>query len=99
MSKNLSTFEREMQDPGFKDAFDKEYSEFNLSETILALMEEKKMSVRKLASRAHLSPTIIQEVKSGTRQQITFITALKIFNALGCNLELINGAEHIRLSS
>jgi hypothetical protein len=32
--KTLSTFEREMLDPDFKEQFDKEYTEFLLSETV-----------------------------------------------------------------
>ena len=36
----LSTFEREMQNATFKEAFEKEYNEFFLSETIHAMMDE-----------------------------------------------------------
>lgn len=38
--KHLSTFEREMDNPSFQEEFEKEYNEFLLSETILAMMEE-----------------------------------------------------------
>ena len=98
MSKRLSTFEREMKDPDFKDTFEKEYSEFCLSETILALMAQKNMSVRKLAAKAHLSPTIIQEVKSGSRPNVSFNTTLKVLQALGCTLEVVDGSNHIPLT-
>ena len=60
MSKELlSTFEREMLDPDFKEQFDKEYNEFLLSETIKELMESGHKSVRKLAKESGLSPTVI----------------------------------------
>lgn len=38
--KDLSTFEREMQDPLFREQFEKEYDEFLLSEIIKALMKK-----------------------------------------------------------
>jgi hypothetical protein len=47
-----------------KTTFEKEYKRFSLSETVLELMKKKKMSVRKLAKEAQLSPTIIQELRS-----------------------------------
>lgn len=54
--KTMSTYEREMQDPSFKEQFEKEYKEFALSELILAMMEEDDMSVRGLAKAVGISP-------------------------------------------
>ena len=59
-----STFEREMHDVTFREAFDKEYNEFLLSETILVMMNEAHKSVRKLATETALSPTVIQNIRS-----------------------------------
>jgi hypothetical protein len=64
MARTKTTFEKEMEDNGFKQKFEKEYKRFSLSETVLELMKKKKMSVRKLAKEAQLSPTIIQELRS-----------------------------------
>ncbi len=64
MARTKTTFEKEMEDNGFKKKFEKEYKRFSLSETVLELMKKKKMSVRKLAKEAQLSPTIIQELRS-----------------------------------
>jgi hypothetical protein len=44
--KLLSTVERWMKKPGFKEAFKREYKEFLLSELVLALMAEDTKSVR-----------------------------------------------------
>ena len=41
-AKILTTFEREIQDPDFKKAYDEEFREFALSELMLALMEDDK---------------------------------------------------------
>ena len=54
--KTMSTYEREMQDPSFKEQFEKEYKEFALSELILAMMEEDNMPVRGLAKAVGISP-------------------------------------------
>ena len=67
--KHLSTFEREMQDPLFREQFEKEYDEFLLSEIIKALMKNGKMTVRKLAEKVGLSPTVIQKIRSGSPSQ------------------------------
>ena len=64
----LSTFEREMQDATFKEEFEKEYNEFLLSETIHAMMNEAHKSVRKLADESGLSPTVIQNIRSGIQE-------------------------------
>ncbi len=40
MKKPLTTFDREMLDPVFREQFDDEYREFLLSELITAMMEE-----------------------------------------------------------
>jgi hypothetical protein len=63
MARTKATFEKEMEDNAFKQKFEKEYMRFSLSETVLKLMKKKKMSVRKLAKEAQLSPTIIQELR------------------------------------
>lgn len=97
MARTKSTFEKGMEDKGFKQKFEKEYKRFSLSETVLGLMEKKRMSVRKLAKAAQLSPTIIQELRSGGRKQLAFATALQIISALDCKLEVVDGKNHIPL--
>lgn len=44
------------------------YKEFLLSEMILAAMEEDDVSVRQLTKLAGVSPTIVQEMKSGSKE-------------------------------
>ena len=60
MTKQLSTFDREMKDASFRKKFNSEYKEFLLSEIIRSLMDNDNKSVRKLAEEVHLSPTVIQ---------------------------------------
>lgn len=47
-----------------KARFDKEYNEFLLSEFLIEKMEEEKLSVRSMAKRARVSPTVIQKIRS-----------------------------------
>lgn len=49
-------------------AFKEGYRDFALSELILALMEHDEVSVRKLAKIAGISPTIVQEMRSGLKK-------------------------------
>ena len=87
-NKPLSTFEREMQDPAFKEQFDQEYIEFQLSETIRELMESEHKSVRKLAKESGLSPTVIQNIRSGQQEDIKLSNFLTISHACGYRLVL-----------
>lgn len=87
MSKNKrSTFEREMQDPEFKNAFDESYQELVLSELLIAVMERK--SVRALAEEVGVSPTIIQNIRSGKQSDIKMRNFINIARACGYKLIL-----------
>lgn len=48
----MTTFDRLMQDPKFKDEFKKGYNEFLISEFMIEKMEEENISVRELAKEA-----------------------------------------------
>ena len=69
-----------------KAEMDRDYTELVLSELLIALMQENKVSARKLAQQAGISPTIIQEIKSCKRPGVSYVTVSKILNALGYTL-------------
>jgi DNA-binding Xre family transcriptional regulator len=94
---HLSTFEREMLDSAFQEEFEKEYNEFLLSETILAMMEEAHKSVRKLASESGLSPTIIQNIRSGIQEDIKLSNFINISHACGFKLVLEKDNQRIAI--
>jgi hypothetical protein len=93
----LSTFDREMQDPAFQEEFEKEYKEFLLSETILAMMEGAQKSVRKLASESGISPTIIQNIRSGIQEDIKLSNFINISHACGYKLVLEKDNQRIAI--
>ena len=95
--KPLSTFEKEMQDPAFKETFDDEYNEFILSETIRSLIEEGKKTVRKLAEESGLSPTVIQNLRSGIQQDIKLSNFINISHACGYKVTLEKNNQKISL--
>jgi len=95
--KILSTFEREMKNVDFKDSFDKEYKKFLLSEVLIDLMEESHKSVRKLASEVDLSPTIIQNVRSGKQEDIKMTNFLNIAAACGYHVVLEKNSHRIEM--
>ncbi len=66
-----------------KALLDKEYKELLLSELLIAAMEHDHISVRKLASAAGVSPTIIQGLKSGSKTNIIIDTLSRILDAVG----------------
>jgi len=92
-----STFEREMRDTAFKREFDTEYQEFALSEIVLQLMEEKHISVRGLAKAAGISPSVIQDIRSGKRTNVTVQNLSKIVTALGGRVSVQIGGKSMSL--
>lgn len=93
----LSTFEREMQDPTFREEFEKEYNEFLLSETIHTMMDKAHKSVRKLANESGLSPTVIQNIRSGTQEDIKLSNFINISHACGYKVFLERDEQRIAL--
>ena len=76
-------------DPEQKALFDKEYNEFLLSEFILEKMEEEHLSVRSLAKKASVSPTVIQKMRNNeTSNKISFGTFLSVVHSLGYGIRL-----------
>ena|SRR3990167_742834 len=94
---HLSTFEREMQDAAFLEEFEKEYNEFLLSEMILVMMSEAHKSVRKLATETNLSPTVIQNIRSGIQEDIKLSNFINISHACGYKLVLEKDNQRIAL--
>jgi DNA-binding Xre family transcriptional regulator len=82
----ISTFEREMKSPTFRATFEREEALLEVSEFIARQMTEQDLSVRKLASLASVSPTIIQGIRAGTRKNIEYATLKAILEALGCEI-------------
>jgi len=70
-------------DPEEKEKFDKEYNEFLLSEFVLEKMEAEKISVRALAKKAGVSPTVIQKIRSEKAGRINFRTFTNVLHSLG----------------
>lgn len=97
-NKNESTFDRLMKSPARKKAFDKGYQEFLLSELIHAVMQEDRVSVRKLASDVGVSPSVIQDIRSGKRSNITLKNFLNIMKSLGCNVLVQKGGKRLLMS-
>lgn len=84
MKKNVkSTYEQIVQDKKRKENIEREYKQLVISELLLAAMAKDSLSVRELAKIAGVSPTIIQELKVGKRQNITLDTFNKVLNAIG----------------
>jgi hypothetical protein len=94
---HLSTFEREMQDAAFREEFENEYNDFLLSETILSMMSEAHKSVRKLATETDLSPTVIQNIRSGIQEDIKLSNFINISHACGYKLVLEKDNQRIAL--
>lgn len=84
-----STYERLIdEDPTFEKDLNKEYHEFILSELFLAIMEEDHISIRKLAKEAGVSPSLIQDLRSGKKDNLTLRNFSSLMDALGYNLVL-----------
>lgn len=85
-----STFDEFItNDPEQKALFDKEYEDFLLSEFIIQKMEEENLSVRSLAKKASVSPTVIQKLRNNeSAERITYKTFMSVIRSLGYKMRL-----------
>ena len=67
---------------------DNESGEFRLSEFVLEKMESEHISVRSLAQKAGVSPTVIQKIRSGDAERINFRTLTGVLNSLGYRITI-----------
>ena len=85
-----STYEKYINsNPKRKEKFEKEYNEFLLSEFVLEKMEKEKISVRALAQKAGVSPTIIQKIRSKDSERINLRTFTNVLNTLGYRIDIV----------
>src|SRR5262245_56263793 len=95
--KPVSTVERWMKKPSFREMFKKEYKEFLLSELVLALMADDSKSVRELARELGVSKTVIQNLRSGVQTDMKLSNFVKLTHAYGYDLVLEKAGERIAL--
>jgi transcriptional regulator with XRE-family HTH domain len=93
----MSTYERKMQDKQFKQAYDKHYKELLFSELLISIMESDDKSVRDLASEAKISPSVIQDLRSGKQKDIKVSNLIKIAQSFGYEVVLQKGDERLAL--
>ena len=84
-----TTFDRIINsNPKRKEKFDKEYNDFLLSEFILEKMEEENISVRSLAEKAGVSPTVIQKMRGQDAEKINLKTLSSVLYTLGYKINV-----------
>ena len=88
----MTTYERLMKNPDFKAEFDKGYNDFLISEFMIEKMEEEQISVRELAKKAKVSPTTIQNLRSGKSDTVKFRTLATVLQNLGYALQPVKMA-------
>ena len=86
-----------MKDRKFKKAYDAHYKELLFSELLISIMEDDDKSVRGLAEEANISPSVIQELRSGKQKDIKVSNLLKIAQAFGFEVVLQKGDERLML--
>lgn len=97
MNKPLSTFERKMKNRKFKKAFEDTYKELLFSELMISIMEEDEVSVRNLAENAGISPSVIQNLRSGKQHDIKVSNLIKIAHEFGFEVILERGEQRLTL--
>lgn len=98
MTKQLSTYERKMKDTKFRKAYKQSYKELLFSELLISIMEGDDKSVRELAKEANLSPSVIQDIRSGKQHDIKTSNLIKIAHAFGYEVILQKGDERLALN-
>jgi len=86
-----TTFDKYINsNPERKKKFEREYNDFLLSEFILEKMEEEKISVRALARKAGVSPTVIQKIRTKNAERINYRTFSNVLDSLGYKIVIVN---------
>jgi DNA-binding phage protein len=84
-----TTFDRFINnDTNEREIFEKDYNDFLISEFVLQKMEEENISIRTLAKKAGVSPTVIQKVRSKNSEKITYRTFSNVLNTLGYKISI-----------
>ena len=87
--RKMTTYEKFFAEhPEQKELYDKEYSDFLLSEFMLEQMEAQHISVRELAKRADVSPTVIQKLRSKDSQKVNLSTFISVLKSLGYQIKM-----------
>ncbi|MBO4438028.1 MAG: helix-turn-helix transcriptional regulator [Spirochaetaceae bacterium] len=92
MKTTKSTFDRMMENPKWKNDFEKGYEEFLISEFMCEQMEQADISVRELAAKAGVSPTTIQHLRTGKAENVKVKTLLSVLHELGYSLKPVSSA-------
>jgi len=79
--------------PGEREKFEREYSDFLLSEFVLEKMEQEHLSIRAFAKKVGVSPTIIQKIRSKNAEKINYRTFSSVLNSLGYNLNSLKSCN------
>ena len=95
--KLASTFKQEMQNDAFRKAFDHDYQEFLLSELLIAMMADNEHNARALAESIGVSPTVVQNIRSGKQQDVKLRNFINMANACGYDVLLRNSEHQIKL--
>jgi len=74
--------------PEEREKFEREYADFLLSEFVLEKMEQENLSIRALAKRAGVSPTIIQKIRSKNADKINYRTFSSVLKSLGYKIRI-----------
>ena len=84
-----TTFDKYINNnPKEREKFDHEYADFLLSEFVLEKMEQENISVRSLAKKAGVSPTIIQKIRRKDAEKINYRTFSSVLNSLGYKINI-----------
>ena len=97
MNKPLSTFDKKMQNNEFKKAYEQSYKELLFSELLISIMDADDKSVRGLAEETQLSPSVIQDLRSGKQNDIKVSNLINIAKAFGYEVILQKGKEKLAL--
>jgi len=84
--KATTTYDRLIKNPSFKKKLAEEYNKLLFSEMLIKLMEEEKISIRKLATKSGVSSSFIQDLRSGKQINPSINAVSKLFLAMNAEL-------------
>lgn len=88
-----TTYDRLMKSAEFREKMAEAEVRLAISELLVTLMEMEQVSVRELAKRSEVAASIIQDLRSGKRENPTLSNFSKLVHSMGFDITITKGRK------
>lgn len=82
-----------MKDEDRRKRFEEKYARFIMADIVIGFMEQEQLSVRAMARAMGVSPTVVQDLRSGKRKNLTLKHLLAFADACHAKITIEKGTQ------